>query len=78
LFLFNLLINRKVLSDMDENEKEIYVLMQRFKPIIYENYIIRHSSLNKFNCTKISNELGIFGVLVRLVYGICLFFSLIC
>ena len=52
---------------MNENEKEIYVLMQRFKPIIYENYIIRHNCLNKFICTKISNELGIFGVLVRLV-----------
>lgn len=50
---------------MNENEKENYVLMQRFRPIIYENYIVRHRGSNDFTCTKISNELGIFGVLVR-------------
>ncbi len=51
-----------------EYEKERFVLMERFKPNITENYIIRPNT-NKDNMKKekITTELGLFGVLVRLV-----------
>ena len=44
--------------------------MQRFKPIIYENYIVKPNTngfRQEFMSSKVSNELGIFGVLVRYV-----------
>ena len=53
--------------DINENEKERFVLMQRFKPVTYENYIVKNTNdtRQEFTPIKVSNELGIFGVMVR-------------
>jgi hypothetical protein len=68
LHVLLLFFYRKILLDVEENEKERFVLMQRFKPIIYENYIVKPNTngfRQEFISSKVSNELGIFGVLVR-------------
>lgn len=60
-----------VLNDLKESsdiEKSKYVLMERFMPETSDNYLIRPNWAPKeipFKRSKITYELGIYGVIVR-------------
>jgi hypothetical protein len=52
--------------------KDLFIVMEKIKPVITDNYIVSpkqqaklHDSDQKLRKVQITNELGIFGVLVK-------------
>jgi hypothetical protein len=72
--LSNMLDKREINDNEDEiiTNKQRYIVMELLKPPITENVIVSSKSQQKLantgnlvHMSKITNELGIFGVLVR-------------
>ena len=58
------------MKDSDSVEKSKFVLMARYMPEITENYVVRPNISVQdtlFRKTKITSELGIYGVIIRFV-----------